>query len=226
MEEIESNKVTEENEDRRWCVYMHTNKENGKVYIGITSRTLDDRCRKNGSGYSKHQIAFKRAIQKYGWDNFEHIIIEEQLTEIEAKQLEVEMIASYKSNCNRYKNPTYGYNMTDGGDGCIGANLSEETRKKMSIAKKGKFDGKNNPMYGHIYSDDDIIYLRKAHQHEMKSIVQLDLNGNFIKQYESIRDANRQTNINRQCISFCLQGKYQTAGGFKWVYAEDYEKLL
>ena len=124
-------------EDKRWCVYIHTNKTNNKVYIGLTNQNPEDRWR-NGKGYQKDQSVFYRAIQKYGWDGFEHIIFAENLTESEANQMERRLIALYKTNCCRYKNPEYGYNMTDGGDGHRGWTPTEESRINMSNAQKGK----------------------------------------------------------------------------------------
>ena len=124
-------------EERRWCVYMHTNKINNKVYVGITNQKPEVRWR-NGKGYQKDQSVFYRAIKKYRWDGFEHIIFAENLTESEANQMEMRLIALYKTNCCRYKNPEYGYNMTDGGDGHKGWIPTEENRINMSNAQKGK----------------------------------------------------------------------------------------
>lgn len=101
-----------------YCVYKHTNKNNGKVYIGITGQQPELRW-KNGEGYVSNQY-FYRAIQKNGWDGFEHEILEEGLTKEQALNKEKEYIALYKSNCRRYRNPTYGYNATDGGEGASG----------------------------------------------------------------------------------------------------------
>jgi len=58
------------------------------------------------------------------------------------------------------------------------------------------------------------------------SIVQLDLNSNFIKEYNSIADANRETNILKQNISKCCKRKRKSAGGFKWMYKEDYDEYI
>ena len=49
-------------EDKKWTVYMHTNKFNGKKYIGITSRDVKLRWI-NGLGY-KNSPHFYNAIQK------------------------------------------------------------------------------------------------------------------------------------------------------------------
>lgn len=128
---------------RRFFVYMHVNKINGKKYIGITGRDNPKwRWGQNGQKYHDSKY-FYNAIQKYGWNNFEHIILFEKLTVQEAKEKEVELIAKYKTSERKY-----GYNITAGGDIYMplrgknnpryGKHLSEETRKKISIANQGK----------------------------------------------------------------------------------------
>lgn len=84
--------------NEKWCVYCHTNIKNNKKYFGITSNNDNPqrRWRKEGYGY-KLCTRFYSAIQKYGWDGFEHEIIFKNLTEKEAKSKEVELIA-YQRN--------------------------------------------------------------------------------------------------------------------------------
>jgi group I intron endonuclease len=114
--------------ENTYCVYKHTF-PNNKVYIGITGMNPLYRWGKDGHGYST-QFVF-RAIKKYGWDNIEHEILFENLTKDEAEQKEIELITLYKSN-----DPKYGYNI-DGGGSSVGRR-SEETKRKLSIANKGK----------------------------------------------------------------------------------------
>lgn len=116
------------NENKNYCVYMHVNKINGKRYIGITQQMPEERWR-NGQGY-KTQI-FYRAIQKYGWDNFEHKILFDGLTKEKAEQKEIELISFYKSD-----NKKFGYNVSHGGN-CSGT-MSDETKQKLSKANKGR----------------------------------------------------------------------------------------
>lgn len=72
--------------DKEYCIYCHTNKINGKKYIGQTRQELNRRFR-DGEGY-KECPKFYNAIKKYGWDNFEHEVLFEHLTLEEANQKE------------------------------------------------------------------------------------------------------------------------------------------
>lgn len=57
-------------------------------------------------------------------------------------------------------------------------------------------------------------------------VIQLTKKGIFIKEYESIKDAHEYTNINRITISNVCKGKQKTSGGFRWMFKEEYEKIL
>ena len=116
--------------NKTYTIYKHTT-PNGKVYIGITSTVVERRWA-NGKGY-KTQKFFYRAINKYGWENIKHEILLYGIDEETAKSKEREYIALYESN-----NPSKGYNRTLGGDGTLGYTLSEETKRKISKANKGK----------------------------------------------------------------------------------------
>ena len=96
-----------------WIIYKHTNKSNGKIYIGQTCQKINDRWQ-SGKGYSRSRL-FYNAIKKYGWDGFDHEIIEEGIKTIqEANEKEAFYIKKYKSYA-RLKD-SWGYNMTPGGD--------------------------------------------------------------------------------------------------------------
>ena len=61
-----------------YCVYMHVNKTNGKKYVGITL-DLKRRWKGQGSEYKKSPY-FYRAIQKYTWNGFDHLLLLNGLT--------------------------------------------------------------------------------------------------------------------------------------------------
>ena len=93
-----------------YCLYIHTNKTNNKKYVGITCRKPQTRWGRNGSNY-KECTCFYNAIQKYGWDNFDHSVIETGLSQEEAFLKEKEYIKTLHTQDRQF-----GYNISDGGD--------------------------------------------------------------------------------------------------------------
>ena len=79
-----------------FCVYVHTNKINNKKYVGQTCQKPESRWGNQGCGY-KGCLLFERAIQKYGWDNFEHKILYSNLTQKEACAYESLLINKYNN---------------------------------------------------------------------------------------------------------------------------------
>ena len=110
----------------KYTVYMHITPSN-KRYVGITCRNPKYRWN-NGKGYKSNKH-FYSAIDKYGWENIEHIILFENLSKEDAEEKEIELIKMYRSSDREY-----GYNIEKGGK-CVGK-VSEETKNKLSIASK------------------------------------------------------------------------------------------
>lgn len=203
--------------NNNFCVYIHINKINNKSYIGITSTSLEKRSGKNGSGYKRSPI-FWNAIQKYGWDSFDHIIFESDLSKDVACYIEQKLILLYNTNKR-----DFGYNMSFGGEsGNYGCKASEETRKKQSVARRGhknanygnhKLEGKNNPFYGKHHTVETMEKMREKHRLS-KKVICIETGEIF----RSIREAKRLTNINKTSISGCCNGKQNTAGGYHWMF--------
>lgn len=110
-----------------YMVYIHKTPSN-KYYIGITCNGIN-RWGCDGNGY-KNNPHFYRAIQKYGWDNIEHIIIAEHLSKEDACEMEINLIAEYQSN-----NRKYGYNSSVGGEVNRGWHYSHSNESKEKISK-------------------------------------------------------------------------------------------
>jgi len=90
---------------------------------------------------------------------------------------------------------------------------SEETKIRMSLSKKGiklsdetKLKIKNN-------RGSAILGVIRSH---IKSVIQYDLQGNFIKEWISITEAQSKLKIFN--ISHCCSGRYKTVGGYFWKY--------
>lgn len=117
----------------RFIVYQHIS-PSGKSYIGITHFTDPNERWRDGKGYGEHTI-FGKAIKKYGWNNFEHIILHSNLTEQEACLKEAELIQNLNLTDARF-----GYNGQSGG--LTHFNYSDEVRKRISINTSKALKGK------------------------------------------------------------------------------------
>lgn len=116
--------------EKTYCIYKHTNKINGKVYIG---QTCQDPERRWGNGFSaySHNSHFSSAIQKYGWENFEHEILLNNLNETEMQFWEDYYINFYDA-CN----PDKGYNKMKGGLKSPFTELWKDPNFKEKISKQ------------------------------------------------------------------------------------------
>lgn len=113
-------------------VYSILNQHNGKRYIGFTSQGLNRRrsshlskLRRNRHDNLHLQRAWNRGDRYLLWT-----ILEVCHSLEEVKLSEVKWIAHYNTT-----NRSIGYNLTQGGDGCI---PTEETRMKISVAGRGR----------------------------------------------------------------------------------------
>lgn len=231
---------------KSYCVYMHRNKINDKKYIGITCRKPEHRWGKDGNSY-KGQI-FKTAIDKYGWCNFEHIILFTGLSAEEAYKKEQELIKLYKSNQKEF-----GYNLSSGGehgstgylnnamsivvyqydlDGVFIAeypSLSEAERvtgisnSSISSCCKGKQMYTGNFQWSYTKVDK----MPKIDKHQLisekvrkkgKPVYCYDMDGNFIKKYDSARIASEEINTDQRKINACCSGRTRYSNNFQWFY--------
>lgn len=203
----------EENSDK-YFVYKHKNKINGKCYIGITCAKNPNNRWSNGLGY-KSQV-FYRAIQKYGWNNFEHIILYENLSKKQAIEQEIKLIREYKAGglC---------YNITDGGEGSKGVAMpqttkealrkantgricSEETKKKISESEKGKkCSEKNKQLYRDLYTGKSLSEEHKEkikrNNKKAKAVILVDLQTKEEIEFSSGRQASLWLGLSEDAVT-------------------------
>lgn len=125
-------------------VYLITNIENKKQYVGITKFSIEERFLQ----HTKKGFLLTEAIQKYGKENFSIELIEKVESAERTYELEIFYIQKYNT-----KVPN-GYNLTDGGDGVFGWEVSEEYRKECSERVKQLHKEKKVGMYGKNHSEE------------------------------------------------------------------------
>lgn len=189
-----------------YTVYMHEHRENGKKYIGITSQDAYKRWG-NGKNY-KRSSHFRSAVDKYGWDMFRHEILYTDLSYEDACRIESELIEKYRTNDREY-----GYNNSNGGEkGALGNhhNLSEETKAKMSKAKKGIPRPTGKWPNGRKVPEKTAKKLQEANEKRKRAVLCIETG----EEYGSLREASRATGINVSNLSLVCNGdpRYTHAG--------------
>ena len=223
-----------------YLIYKHTNKLNGKSYIGQTSQKAIRRWR-NGYGYKESPI-FYAAIQKYGFDNFTHEIIEENLATKElANQREQYWIAHYHTWI--YDPKCQGYNSTQGGT----YNNTTALQKKVfqldidsnilatfdSISEAARYFNvspdritrccNNQKGYqtagGYYWSFADDYSQNKITQLRRRRVIRLDSEGNEVI-FNTVTEAANSIGVNRSSISRACkkQTKYYN---YFWRYKDE-----
>lgn len=208
-----------------YCVYVHTNKSNNKKYIGLTCQKPEERWRK-GKGY-KGSNRFYNAILKYGWDNFTHEILKDNLSREEALNLEEKYIKQYNTT-----DENFGYNLESGGSA---PEHSQETKDLLSsLLKNREFKEewivkmreafKTRP--GKKWTEESKEKLRqKKYGHEVTEGTRKKLHDAFgipvlcvelNKIYPSMKDAAESFGLSKCTISAVIKGRNKTAAGYHW----------
>lgn len=188
--------------DGKLCIYKIENLLNGKMYVGSGFQ-----YRRKGQHLWKlrnnlHDSAIlQKEWNEHGESNFLFSVLE--YVDISEKRFEREQ---YYIDLLNVTNSEKGYNKAPLAGTNLGRMMSEESKRKMSIAKKGS---KQNP---------EKARLRGLKQR--KIILQYDLNDNFIKEFTGLDDAAKEINKDRTNISKALKGVIKSSGGFKWKYKE------
>jgi group I intron endonuclease len=218
---------------KKYLVYKHTNKVNGLVYIGITCQKPEKRWDK-GRGYkpakdangNEKPLYFWNAINKYGWDGFDHLILVRGLTKEEAEWLEIQLIAAYDST-----DPNKGYNLTKGGGGANGYKRTKASRRKQSES----ISGEKHHMYGKHHTEEALIKMRENHADlkGKKSVLSKTIICITTRQvYYGAYEAERATGVAQQNISKVCNnrggrkhaGKLPDGTKLKWAFVENLPK--
>ena len=225
--------------------YMITNNINGKVYVGSHSWS--------GEGIDKNYYgsgtAIKRAVKKYGKENFQVEVLYYYSTVEECRKDEERILTEYN-----VKDCPYSYNCKNSAIGWDkGLKHSEDAKRKISEAKKGRklsdetrkklsqaLKGENNPMYGKNFSEEHRKNLSQAlkgrtlsekqkdallqaNNYRKIPVVAIQKDTGKIRVFESQWECARQLNLYQSNISQCLKGMQKTHKGYTFKYVEQLE---
>lgn len=227
---------------RTFYIYKVTDTINGKLYIGCTNdferrKTAHLQLRKT------EKCLFHDMINKHGKDSFLWEIIEivnSQEKAYEREQYYIKELNTVFPN---------GYNMTIGGrshslvnskpivcltldgqyvkrylsgaqavyeDGYVLACIHDCCKGKIRRHKDKIF------MYEEEYLANGARIYEKPEPGRMTTVIQCDMQGNFIAKFKSVNEAAKKTGTCRTTLSGCLIGDYKSANGFIFVYENNY----
>lgn len=202
------------NQNSNYYIYIHYTLDNIPFYVG---KGIKNRClHKRSRSYWWNNI-----VNKYGY----YIKIQEiNLNEDECLKREIHWIKYFGRK--QYKEGTL-INLTDGGEGTSGRIYTKEEKELKSQFFKDNLEylqsfgnrykyfgkslkGKDNPNYGNKGENNPLS----------KSVVKLDLKGNYICRYDSLKQAEMENNV-KGVYQVCNKRRNQL-DGFKYVYEQDY----
>lgn len=213
-----------------YYIYKTTCNITGKYYIGMHSTTNE------ADGYMGSGLLLRRSIEKHGLENHTKEILEYCLNIKDLRNREAEIVNKellLDSDCMNLKCGGMG------GATMTGRKRSQETKDKISKAKKGckvsqetkdkisksvsltlignqRAKG-NKSWLGKKHREDSKILMRDNHPF-VKKVEMYSLDGEFIKDFNSLHEAGRETGIGREHISRCCRGLALTAGKHIWKF--------
>ena len=208
-----------------------------KVYIG---QSWDINKRKKDHRNSKEKTHLANSIKKHGFENHLFEVVHELPNDVEQNILDTYeqlYIDSYR-DCGIVL-----MNLREGGSR---GKHSDESRAKHSRSMQGVGKGrKQSKEWINKRASTQVgnkNWLGKSHSHETKKkmrmaaigkpkfynriqVVQLSLDGEFIKEWSSAKEAGISLNVFRQNIANVCKGHYSQTGGFKWMYKSVYQSI-
>jgi group I intron endonuclease len=209
-------------------IYRITN-PNNRIYIG-QSTNIEERWKKYEKMYCKDQPSIYNSLKKYGFKQHKFEVIEECLVE-QLDDREIYWGKHYDVLSNKHLNNRLGRG--------FGSYDSEETKKKKSESNKGISRNKGNILtqehkdkiskskkgkkYNVTKTRKDKNIPRTYHvlsvvEAKSKPVLQYDLKGNFVKEWNSGAIAAKELNMYQSNINSCCNGKINSSKGYIWKF--------
>lgn len=205
-------------------IYLITNFENGKLYVGQTVNTIEHRWNDHVSeayNGNKSNSLLHRAIIKYGASSF-GICVLEACADTNLNEREKYYIKEYDT----YYTHDKGYNLTWGGEGVTKYSDDEilylwnQGYRNCEIARLLGANVNTISIRIRALIGDGAAQLRRADSKKI-SIIQYDLYGNYLRDWDCATTAEKELNLSGGSISRCCSKQRVMAGSFLWKRSDD-----
>lgn len=186
---------------KKHFIYKYTF-DNGKCYIGQSREGV----KRYGKTCTYRNQLVGRAMKKY--PNYKKEILC-YCCEYLVDYLESYYISKYDSN-----NPEKGYNCESGGN--ENKHLSDDTKRKISEGNKGKLKSPLSENHKRKISES----VSGVNHSQAKTVLQFSKDMIFIREWDYIKQAADELNIDNSAITKCCKEKKKSAGGYVWKYKE------
>lgn len=212
-----------------YIIYKVENIFTNEVYIGATTKTLDERRNDHLlKSMNDSNVYFHKALNAFSSEAFVWTVIDTAYSTNELAKKETDYIYLYDSLKNGYnsdkgggiKKTVYQFNIETGvlinsyEDLSSAANAVSANNKSISNACLHY----NKTCKGYVWSYSSTLELSSTFDERKKTVSQSSLTGDFIISYESASDASRKTGLSKTCITRCCRGERKQSGGFLWEY--------
>jgi GIY-YIG catalytic domain/NUMOD1 domain len=210
-------------------IYKATNTITQEVYIGATTKSLEERKADHLQKANKKVGSyFQEAIGTYGPDAFSWEQIDTASSNDELASKEIRYISEYNAlekglnsdSGGGIKKTVYKYNL----DGSLNATFENLTLASETIGVRKQDISRacwnvNQTLGGFLWSYNCTESFVPELDNRKKEVIQSFLDGNLISQYISVAEASRKTGVSKTCISRCCRGEREDSGGFLWKYS-------
>ncbi|MBF2707204.1 GIY-YIG nuclease family protein [Flavobacterium soyangense] len=214
---------------KKHLVYKATNQETGKAYIGVTTRTMEERkadhIKKATKGTGSY---FQSAIATFGPAAFQFEQIDTATSSNELAEKEKKYILQYDSKENGYNSDSGGGfnkvvyqfdlegNLIASFDGLkeIQLTLGHDKRRVSNACLTATVWKASYWSYSQNNTFNPDTDSRK------KKVFQYSLNGEILALYNSVAEASLETGISKTSISRCCRGERKSSSGFLWKYLD------
>ncbi len=213
-----------------YTIYKVTNTEDGKIYIGATTKDLKQRKQdhnqkaRSGNGHFFHEAILTSGPECFHWEQIDTAY---SINELSAK--ERGYIKKYDAQTNGYNGDCgggfkkYVFQYSTEGDYLEtydslenAANAVNANKTDISAACLGKIKSCKGFYWSYVYNSE----IKPPEDNRLKAICQFSMDGRILNRFNSIADASRVTKVNKSSIAKCCRGERKSASGFMWKYKE------